>query len=76
MTPLRDVGEAMSPFNAFLFIQGLETVALRVRQHCCNASAVAEYLTKHSKVSKVIYPGVMEEDGNGSQTYLRVATVV
>ena len=72
VTLLRDVGAAMSPFNAFMFIQGLETVALRMRQHCSNASAVAEYLTKHSKVSKVIYPGVMTgEAKRRADTYLK-----
>ena len=49
----------MSPFNAFLFIQGLETVVLRMRQHCANAAAVAQYLAKHPKVTKTIYPGLM-----------------
>jgi O-acetylhomoserine (thiol)-lyase len=49
----------MSPFNAFMFIQGLETLALRMRQHCQNGAAVAAYLSKHPKVTKVIYPGLM-----------------
>ena len=56
VTLLRDIGAAMSPFNAFMFIQGLETVALRMRQHCANANAVADYLAKHPKVTKVIFP--------------------
>ena len=59
MTLLRDIGAAMSPFNAFLFIQGLETLALRMRQHCYNGAAVAEYLTKHPKITKVIFPTLM-----------------
>ena len=59
VTLLRDIGAAMSPFNAFLFIQGLETVVLRMRQHCANAAAVAQYLAKHPKVTKTIYPGLM-----------------
>jgi len=59
VTLLRDVGAAMSPFNAFLFIQGLETVVLRMRQHCSNTAAVAQHLAKHPKVTKVIYPGLM-----------------
>ena len=59
VTLLRDVGAAMSPFNAFMFIQGLETLALRMRQHCQNGAAVAAYLSKHPKVTKVIYPGLM-----------------
>ena len=59
VTLLRDVGAAMSPFNAFLFIQGLETVVLRMRQHCSNTAAVAQYLVKHPKIVKVIFPGLM-----------------
>jgi O-acetylhomoserine (thiol)-lyase len=59
VTLLRDVGAAMSPFNAFMFIQGLETLPLRMRAHCSNAMAVAQHLSKHPKVTKVIYPGLM-----------------
>src|ERR1700730_12953191 len=58
VTLLRDIGAAMSPFNAFLFIQGLETVALRMRQHCSNAEAVAYYLAKHPKITRIIHPSV------------------
>ena len=54
---LRDLGSALSPQNAFQFIQGIETLPLRMREHCKNASAVADYLTNHKKVSSVIYPG-------------------
>ena len=46
----------MSPFNAFMFIQGLETLPIRMRAHCENANAVAEYLVGHEKVTKVISP--------------------
>ena len=49
----------MSPFNAFTFIQGLETLPLRMQRHCENAEKVAEYLDGHSKVEKVIYPKLM-----------------
>jgi O-acetylhomoserine (thiol)-lyase len=56
----RDIGAAMSPLNAFQFIQGLETLPLRMRVHSDNAAAVALWLTKHPKVEKVIYPGVMQ----------------
>ena len=56
----RDLGAAMSPFNAFMFIQGMETLPLRMRAHCDNAARVAEYLKGHDKVTKVIYPGLME----------------
>lgn len=58
VTLLRDIGAAMSPFNAFMFIQGLETLTLRMRQHCQNAAAVAQFLSRHAKVTRVIYPGV------------------
>jgi O-acetylhomoserine (thiol)-lyase len=54
---LRDLGAAMSPFNAFLFIQGLETLPLRMRAHCANAAEVADFLSGHPKVAHVIYPG-------------------
>jgi O-acetylhomoserine (thiol)-lyase len=59
-TLLRDTGPAISPFNAFMQIQGLETLALRMRQHCANAVSVANHLKKHPKVANVIFPGVME----------------
>src|SRR3984957_12313859 len=72
VTLLRDVGPAMSPFNAFMFIQGLETLALRMRQHCANASAVAEYLSGHQKVTKVIFPSKMEgEARRRADAYLK-----
>jgi len=58
VTLLRDLGPAMSPFNAFLFLQGLETLHLRMLRHCENAQAVAEYLEKHPRVSWVNYPGL------------------
>jgi O-acetylhomoserine (thiol)-lyase len=56
VTLLRDLGSAMSPFNAFLFIQGLETLPLRMRQHCENAIKTAEWLKKHPAVTNVIFP--------------------
>ena len=62
VTLLRDVGAAMSPFNAFMFIQGLETLPLRMRQQCANAAAVAQYLAKHPKITKVIYPSAQTGD--------------
>ena len=72
VTLLRDVGAAMSPFNAFMFIQGLETVVLRMRQHCSNATAVAQYLSKHPKVIKTIFPGLMTgEPKRRADTYLK-----
>ena len=72
VTLLRDIGAAMSPFNAFMFIQGLETIALRMRQHCANASAVAQHLSKHPKVIKTIFPGLMTgEAKRRADTYLK-----
>jgi O-acetylhomoserine (thiol)-lyase len=55
---LRDLGPALSPFNSFLFLQGLETLHLRMPRHSENALAVAEYLEKHPKVAWVNYPGL------------------
>jgi O-acetylhomoserine (thiol)-lyase len=72
VTLLRDVGSAMSPFNAFMFIQGLETLPLRMRQHCSNASAVAQYLSKHPKVTKTIFAGLMtDESRRRADAYLK-----
>jgi O-acetylhomoserine (thiol)-lyase len=55
---LRDLGACMSPFNAFLFLQGLETLSLRMARHVENAAAVAAYLESHALVSNVTYPGL------------------
>ncbi len=60
VTLLRDLGAPMSPFNAWQFIQGLETLPLRMRAHCENAAKVAAFLEGHDKVSRVIYPGLMD----------------
>jgi O-acetylhomoserine (thiol)-lyase len=60
VTQLRDIGAAMSPMNSFQFIQGMETLALRIERHCENAIKVAEFLSGHAKVSNVIFPGVMD----------------
>lgn len=57
VTLLRDLGAAMSPFNAFQFIQGLETLPLRIREHSRNAAAVADFLKDHPQVDGVIHPG-------------------
>jgi O-acetylhomoserine (thiol)-lyase len=57
---LRDLGFSMSPFNAWMFLQGLETLGLRIKQHSANALKVAEYLKKHPKVSWVNYPGLAD----------------
>jgi O-acetylhomoserine (thiol)-lyase len=55
---LRDLGAAMSPFNAFLFLQGLETLSLRMERHVANARAVAGFLASHPLASNVTYPGL------------------
>ncbi|GAB4312571.1 MAG: homocysteine synthase [Promethearchaeota archaeon] len=55
---LRDFGPALSPFNAFLLLQGLETLHLRMQRHCENAQVVAEFLSDHPKVAWVNYPGL------------------
>jgi len=57
---LRDFGACLSPFNAFLFLQGLETLHLRTERHCENALAVAEFLKDHPQVRWVNYPGLSE----------------
>jgi O-acetylhomoserine (thiol)-lyase len=58
VTVLRDLGPALSPFNAFLLLQGLETLPLRMARHNENALAVAQYLEKHPRVTWVNYPGL------------------
>ncbi len=55
---LRDLGAALSPFNAFLFLQGLETLSLRVQRHADNALEIARWLESHPRVSWVSYPGL------------------
>jgi len=55
---LRDIGAALSPFNAFLFLQGLETLPLRMERHSTNAYGVARFLEEHAKVTWVSYPGL------------------
>ena len=58
--PLRNTGACISPMNAFFIMQGMETLALRMERHCENAKAVAEYLSKHSKVAWVKYAGLSD----------------
>jgi len=55
---LRDLGGALSPFNAFLFLQGLETLSLRMERHVTNAQQVAAFLESHPLASRVSYPGL------------------
>ena len=58
VVPLRNMGAALSPFNAFLILQGLETLPLRMERHCENALKVAEFLQKHPRVEWVSYAGL------------------
>ena len=62
---LRDLGPALSPFNAFLFLQGLETLPLRIQRHSENALKVAQFLKKHPLVNWVNYPGLKEHESHG-----------
>jgi O-acetylhomoserine (thiol)-lyase len=72
VTLLRDLGSCMSPFNAFQFIQGLETLPLRMREHCRNAIAVADFLNSHPNVTKVYFPGAMSgEPKRRADAYLK-----
>ena len=61
VTLLRDLGPALSPFNSFQFLQGLETLPLRQRKHSENALALAQYLKQHALVNWVTYPGLTED---------------
>lgn len=60
---LRDLGPSLSPFNSFLFLQGLETLPLRMERHSQNALAVAQFLQKHPNVEWVNYPGLEDAPG-------------
>ncbi len=62
--PLRNTGSALSPMNAFLILQGLETLNLRMERHCENAMAVAEYLSSHEKVEWVSFAGLSSDPGH------------
>lgn len=59
--PLRNIGACLSPDNAWLFLQGLETLSLRMERHCQNALKTAEYLAAHPKVDWVRYPGLAQD---------------
>jgi O-acetylhomoserine (thiol)-lyase len=63
--PLRNMGAAISPFNSFLILQGLETLALRMDRHCENALAVADFLNSHKKVEWVNYAGLANHASHG-----------
>jgi O-acetylhomoserine (thiol)-lyase len=64
-TLLRDTGSALSPFNAFLFLQGLETLSLRVERHLQNTLKVIDFLVSHPQVEKVNHPSLPNHRDNG-----------
>jgi O-acetylhomoserine (thiol)-lyase len=64
---LRDLGPAISPFNAFLIVTGLETLPLRMQRHCDNALKVAEWLSKQPQVKWVSYPGLASDPNHALQ---------
>lgn len=69
---LRDMGAAISPFNAFLILEGLETLPLRMIKHCENALKVSHFLEKHEKISWVVYPGLAShKDHEKAKKYLK-----
>lgn len=69
---LRDLGPALSPFNSFLFLQGLETLSLRVQRHVDNSQVLAEWLEQHPSVAWVNYPGLADHPGHQrAKQYLR-----
>ena len=69
---LRDIGPALSPFNSFLFLQGLETLSLRVQRHCDNTLALARWLERHPQVSWTSYPGLESHPHHArARKYLR-----
>jgi O-acetylhomoserine (thiol)-lyase len=70
--PLRNLGACISPDNAWIFLQGLETLALRMERHCENAMAVARWLARHPKVAWVRYPGLKDDPAHAlAKKYLR-----
>jgi len=69
---LRDLGPALSPFNAFQILQGIETLSLRMQRHCDNALRVAQFLEKHPAVTWVNYPGLASQATHAlAKKYLR-----
>ena len=69
---LRDFGPSMSPFNSFLFLQGLETLSLRVQRHCDNALELATWLETHDQVSWVSFPGLASHPSHAlAKKYLK-----
>lgn len=74
LVPLRNMGACISPDNSWIFLQGLETLSLRMERHCSNALAVARFLESHEKVSWVRYPGLPTDKCHSmAQRYFREA---
>lgn len=71
LVPLRNLGACLSPDNCWSFLQGIETLALRMERHCSNAMAVAEYLENHPRVEWVRYPGLEREPASPARRYLK-----
>lgn len=72
LVPLRNLGACISPDNAWLFLQGLETLSLRMERHCRNAETIAEFLSKHPKINWIRYPGLKNDPAYRTATmYLR-----
>ncbi|MCG6973444.1 MAG: aminotransferase class I/II-fold pyridoxal phosphate-dependent enzyme [Desulfobacterales bacterium] len=72
LVPLRNLGACISPDNAWMFLQGLETLHLRMERHCENAAKVADYLNEHPKVAWVRYPGLKNDPAYPvAQRYLK-----
>lgn len=64
LVPLRNLGACTSPDNSWMFLQGIETLALRMERHCSNAAAVADFLNAHEAVEQVYYPGLPGSPGH------------
>jgi O-acetylhomoserine (thiol)-lyase len=74
LVPLRNLGACISPDNAWIFLQGIETLSLRMERHCSNALAAARFLVEHEAVSWVRYPGLASDPSHGmAQRYFRDA---
>lgn len=70
--PLRNTGSCISPFNAFLILQGIETLSLRMERHCSNAMTVANYLKAHARVTSVSFAGLPDDPYHGlAQKYCK-----
>jgi O-acetylhomoserine (thiol)-lyase len=71
LVPLRNLGACITPDNSWFFLQGLETLALRMERHCSNAMGVAKFLANHSAVEWVKYPGLLGEENETARKYLK-----